>query len=97
MKVNVTSGAEERGVFDLTNTGTKTLELGPVAASQPADVSLYCTSSKQPRGFSSCLAARTCREKFTAKQKQKMPKITLAFIEKKTYREQNGVNDVWEV
>lgn len=34
VKVNVTSGGEERGVFDLTNTDSKTLELGPVAASQ---------------------------------------------------------------
>lgn len=84
VKVNVTSGGEERGVFDLTNTDTKTLELGPVAASQPADVSLYCTVSKQPRGFSSCRAARTCRQKFTTSQRKEMPKITLAFIGKKT-------------
>lgn len=83
VKVNVSSGEEQRGVFDLTNTDTKTLELNPVAASQPADASLYCTSSKQPRGFSSCLTARTCREKFT----QKRAKVPTAFSGKKNLLE----------
>lgn len=40
VKVNVASGGEERGVFDLTNTDTKTLEPGPVAASQQT---CHCT------------------------------------------------------
>lgn len=44
VKVNVTSGGEERGVFDLTNRDTKTLELGPVAASRPAGrQTCHCT------------------------------------------------------
>lgn len=43
VKVNVTSGGEERGVFDLTNTDTKTLEPGPVAASQQT---CHCTAPR---------------------------------------------------
>lgn len=43
VEVNVTSGGEERGVFDLTNTDTKTLEPGPVAASQQT---CHCTAPR---------------------------------------------------
>lgn len=77
MKVNVTSGGEERGVFDLTNTDTKTLEPGPVAASQQT---CHCTANGRGAFPAASPAPAGRNSPRRGKKTRRLPKITLAFF-----------------
>lgn len=97
-EVNVSSDGEERGVFDLTNTDTKTLELGSVAASQPADAGVIVLYLQQTaEGLFQLPCCSHLPGEIHKKKKQTEKKTTLAFIKKTNYYEQNNVNNAWEV